>query len=94
MVFGINPPSSGNTFYNFVKLAAQSTSQNSLLPPTSTSLSTTTTANSAWYTQAPQTHKIVVGGDAKTVGFTYNPSNISANVGDTVEFVFMQKNHT
>ena len=91
MVFGINTPSYGNTFYNFVKLAAQSTGQNSLLPPSSTS---TTTANSAWYTQGPQTHKIVVGGDPKTVGFTYNPTNISANVGDTVEFVFMQKNHT
>ncbi|KLO20588.1 hypothetical protein SCHPADRAFT_934419 [Schizopora paradoxa] len=91
MVFGINTPSYGNTFYNFVQLAAQSTSQNSLLPPSSTSTSTT---GSAWYTQGPQTHQIVVGGDPKTVGFTYNPPNISANVGDTVEFVFMQKNHT
>ncbi len=93
MVFGINPPSSGNTFDAFVELAAQSTSQNSLLPPTSTT-SSTIAANSAWYSPTPQTHKIVVGGDPKTVGFTYNPSNISANVGDTVEFVFMQKNHT
>jgi len=35
-------------------------------------------------------HKVVVGGST----VTYTPSNITAQVGDTVTFQFMQKNHT
>ncbi|KAG0705291.1 hypothetical protein DFH29DRAFT_907135 [Suillus ampliporus] len=35
-------------------------------------------------------HKVVVGGSS----LTYTPSNITAQVGDTVTFQFMQKNHT
>lgn len=42
----------------------------------------------------PTTHTIVVGGDPKTVGFTYTPTNITANPGDIVTFKFMVKNHT
>ncbi|KAK7049361.1 hypothetical protein VNI00_005962 [Paramarasmius palmivorus] len=36
-------------------------------------------------------HKVVVGGPGK---LTYEPSNINAQVGDTVTFEFRQKNHT
>lgn len=35
-------------------------------------------------------HQVVVGGS----GLIYTPSNITAQVGDTVTFQFMQKNHT
>ncbi|KIJ63263.1 hypothetical protein HYDPIDRAFT_29525 [Hydnomerulius pinastri MD-312] len=35
-------------------------------------------------------HKVVVGGSS----LTFTPSNITAQVGDTVTFQFMQKNHT
>ncbi|KAF9228729.1 Cupredoxin, partial [Gyrodon lividus] len=35
-------------------------------------------------------HKVVVGGSS----LTFVPSNITAQVGDTVTFQFMQKNHT
>ncbi|KAI9680568.1 MAG: hypothetical protein M1817_004008 [Caeruleum heppii] len=37
------------------------------------------------------THKIMVGGDA---GLIFSPDQITAQVGDMVEFTFMQKNHT
>ncbi|KAJ4344194.1 hypothetical protein N0V95_006272 [Ascochyta clinopodiicola] len=47
----------------------------------------------------PATHTVVVGGlkpvstgMAPVLG--YNPESITANVGDVVEFQFMQKNHT
>jgi len=36
-------------------------------------------------------HQIVVGGPGKLL---YTPSNITAQVGDTITFQFMQKNHT
>ena len=102
MVFGINAPDYGNNFDAFLYNAKRSTSQNSLLPPTST---TTSYASDATYTQGynnwnggsgyqqPQTHKVIVGG-GNPAQFFYSPSNITANVGDTVEFVFMAKNHT
>ncbi len=108
MVFGINSPDYGNTFDAFLYNAKSSTSQNSLLPPTSTSTSTSWApeATSSAYGgqdynnwnngngyQEPQTHKVIVGG-GNPPQFFYSPSNITANVGDTVEFVFMAKNHT
>lgn len=36
-------------------------------------------------------HQIVVGGAA---GLVYTPNSITANIGDTVTFVFQTKNHT
>ncbi|KAA8619464.1 hypothetical protein Ptr902_13425 [Pyrenophora tritici-repentis] len=47
----------------------------------------------------PATHTVVVGGlKAVETGMAailgYNPESITANVGDMVQFVFMQKNHT
>lgn len=40
---------------------------------------------------SPTNHIITVGGPGKLF---YSPSNITANVGDTVTFNFQQKNHT
>ncbi|KAI0831729.1 hypothetical protein BC628DRAFT_1415240 [Trametes gibbosa] len=40
---------------------------------------------------ASQDHLITVGGDST---LTFSPSNISAQVGDTLTFQFMTKNHT
>ncbi|KAI5479604.1 hypothetical protein MNV49_003341 [Pseudohyphozyma bogoriensis] len=37
------------------------------------------------------THQVVVGGSA---GLVYTPNQITAAVGDTVEFIFQSKNHT
>jgi plastocyanin len=39
---------------------------------------------------ASTTHQVVVGGS----GLYYNPSNITAQVGDVIQFQFQQKNHT
>jgi len=36
--------------------------------------------------------QVIVGGPGGVVA--YNPSNVTANVGDTVTFIFQQKNHT
>lgn len=40
---------------------------------------------------APTTHQVVVGGTGKLY---YDPSNITAQVGDVIQFQFQQKNHT
>ena len=87
MVFAVNAPDSGNTFDKFLSMAEASTSQNNGLPPTSTTQASSWTTNAAY----AATHTITVGGD---VGFRYTPPNITANVGDKVKFIFMQKNHT
>ncbi|KZM25222.1 uncharacterized protein EKO05_0007396 [Ascochyta rabiei] len=47
----------------------------------------------------PTTHTVVVGGMKPVANgmvpvLGYNPESITANVGDVVEFQFMQKNHT
>lgn len=47
--------------------------------------------SSAPTTAAPTDHKVIVGGPGKLV---YDPSNITAQAGDTVTFEFHQKNHT
>jgi len=54
--------------------------------PTSTSSSASATSSGA-----TTTHSIQVGPSGQLV---YSPSNITANVGDTVEFFFNPKNHT
>jgi plastocyanin len=38
-----------------------------------------------------QVHQVVVGGPNKLY---YDPSNITAQVGDVIQFQFQQKNHT
>jgi hypothetical protein len=40
---------------------------------------------------SPQVHQVVVGGPNKLY---YDPSNITAQVGDVIQFQFQQKNHT
>jgi plastocyanin len=41
--------------------------------------------------RAPVNHDVIVGGPGI---LRYNPPSIEANVGDTISFTFMQKNHT
>jgi len=40
---------------------------------------------------SPQVHQVVVGGPNRLY---YDPSNITAQVGDVIQFQFQQKNHT
>jgi plastocyanin len=80
MVFAINP---GNNLAAFQAAAttgaAPSASSASAAAPTATAVPSSTD------------HKIVVGG---TGVIAFNPSNITAQVGDTITFEFHQKNHT
>ena len=46
--------------------------------------------NGGW---KPKTHQVIVGG-VNPAKFFYYPQNITADVGDEVEFIFMAKNHT
>ncbi|KAF9244249.1 Cupredoxin [Melanogaster broomeanus] len=101
MVFAINP---GSQFAAFQAAATGGTTTTSspattaTAPPATTTTSApatgsstaTTTAGSASPTSTATDHKVVVGGST----LTFTPSNITAQVGDTVTFQFMQKNHT
>jgi len=89
MVFAINP---GNNFAAFQ--AAATGSANSTTTTNSTASSTASATASAASSTATSTgtdHFIVVGGPDQLF---YSPSNISANVGDTITFQFQVKNHT
>lgn len=62
--------------------------------PITTTYATTVTAGSPGpnpTTATSSDHRVIVGGPGK---FTYEPSNITAQAGDTVTFEFRQKNHT
>jgi len=85
MVFAINP---GNDFAAFQAAATgnSSTATATTSPPASTSLAAPAPASAT-----PQVHQIVVGGPGKLF---YSPSNITAQVGDVIQFQFQQKNHT
>jgi len=104
MVFAINPGS------NFAAFQAAATGNSSSASATASSGVVTVTETitaagqavtstyasypgSASPTAASSTtdHQIVVGGPNKLF---YDPANITAQVGDTVTFQFMQKNHT
>lgn len=107
MVFAINP---GTQFAAFQAAAMGNTTASSSSVSTSATATApagvTTTATgggqnvtttygsfpgSATPTSGTSTdHKVVVGGST----LTYTPSNITAQIGDTVTFQFMQKNHT
>lgn len=105
MVFAVNP---GTQFAAFQAAAMGNTtaSSSSLISTTATATTPTgvvtgggqtmtTTYGSSPSSSAPTSgtstdHKVVVGGST----LTYTPSNITAQVGDTVTFQFMQKNHT
>jgi plastocyanin len=82
MVFAINP---ADKFEQF-KAAAQggAAGVSSAATPTSTGAPTPSSGTT-------NDHKVVVGGPGKLV---YDPSNITAQAGDTVTFEFRQKNHT
>lgn len=41
-------------------------------------------------TAGPATHQILVGANGT---LAFSPANITANIGDVVNFVFMSKNH-
>ncbi|KIK95730.1 hypothetical protein PAXRUDRAFT_826712 [Paxillus rubicundulus Ve08.2h10] len=95
MVFAINP---GSQFAAFQAAATGGSTTTSFPVTTETSQPatgpasiTTTVSGSATPSSIVSTdHKVVVGGSS----LTFTPSNISAQVGDTVTFQFMQKNHT
>ncbi|GBE82656.1 hypothetical protein SCP_0410410 [Sparassis crispa] len=59
------------------------------VPPSATSSSASSSASPASATSAD--HTVVVGG---TNRLFFNPSNITADAGDTVTFRFMQTNHS
>lgn len=95
MVFAINP---GDRFAAFqasaMGLNSTSTSPTTTNPSTVPGIvtSTATTANSPVSTSLAATdHTIIVGGPGV---LAYQPSNITAQVGDTITFEFHEKNHT
>ncbi|KAG2752073.1 hypothetical protein P692DRAFT_20951803 [Suillus brevipes Sb2] len=86
MVFAVNP---GTQFAAF-QAAAMGNTTASLSTATTPTGVATATATSTPTSGTSTDHKVVVGGST----LTYTPSNITAQVGDTVTFQFMQKNHT
>jgi plastocyanin len=84
MVFAINP---GAKFAAFQAAAMGNTTTTN---PSSSAASPTATASSTPPSSTSQDHKIIVGGTT----LTFEPSNITAQPGDTITFEFHQKNHT
>jgi len=80
MVFAINPGSDLAAF--------QAAATSGATPPASSSSAAAPTSTAV---PSSTDHKIVVGG---TGVLAFNPSNITAQVGDTITFEFHQKNHT
>jgi len=87
MVFAINP---GSDFAAFQAAATGNTVATTTTSPASTTTSTPSTSASP-IAATPQVHQVVVGGTGKLF---YTPSNITAQVGDIIQFQFQQKNHT
>lgn len=82
MVFAVNPPTTGpNTFDAFLK-NAEATASGS---PTTTSTAAPTA------TGYSKIIDVTVGKDGS---LTYQPDDISAQIGDLVRFTFVAKNHT
>lgn len=108
MVFAVNPGTQFAAFQAAAMGSTVASSSSSAPTTTATGLTSvtatvpvgngqtvTTTYGSFPGSAAPTSgttadHKIVVGGSSNI----YSPSNITAQVGDTVTFQFMQKNHT
>jgi len=93
MVFAVNP---GDKFAAFQAAATGGASATSttggVVTATATVTGGVTTTSAATPTSTGSVdHKVVVGG---TGVLAYNPSNITAQVGDTVTFEFHQVNHT
>ncbi|KAI5119096.1 hypothetical protein M0805_004867 [Coniferiporia weirii] len=105
MVFAINPGTQFAAFQAAANASGTTTSAAASTPSVVTVTATVTVSGgeavtttygsypgSAEPTSAgPTDHKIVVGG---TNLLTFNPSNITAQPGDTITFQFMVKNHT
>jgi plastocyanin len=103
MVFAINPGDQLAAFQAAATGAAPPTSATA--PPAVVTVTATvtvggdvlTTTYGSWPGSAAPTspatsdHQIVVGGPGKLL---FTPSNISAQVGDTITFQFQQKNHS
>ncbi|KAG1736793.1 hypothetical protein EDB19DRAFT_1021775 [Suillus lakei] len=94
MVFAVNP---GTQFAAFQAAAmgntttpSSSASMSATAPTGVVTTSATVTGSAALPSGTSTDHQVVVGGST----LTYTPSNITAQVGDTVTFQFMQKNHT
>ncbi|KAJ7632140.1 Cupredoxin [Roridomyces roridus] len=88
MVFAVNPGDKLAAFQAAATGGSTSASISASAPPTSTSASSS--APSAPPTSSTD-HVVVVGG---TAGNVFNPTNITAQPGDTVTFQFHSKNHT
>jgi plastocyanin len=106
MVFAINP---GNNFAAFQAAATGGAASSATPSATSPSIVTVTATvtvsdgsavattygsypgSAAPTSGASTTHQVVVGGTGKLY---YDPSNITAQVGDVIQFQFQQKNHT
>jgi len=85
MVFAINP---GNQFAAFQAAAMGNTTATSTASPAASSAAPSASSTSSSSTS--QDHRIIVGGTT----LTFEPSNITAQPGDTITFEFHQKNHT
>jgi plastocyanin len=81
MVFAINPPSSGHTFDAFQALAIAQNGTNATTPATNATSPSVSASNIV----------VNVGKDGQ---LRYDPQNVTAKVGDTIEFLFNPKNHT
>jgi plastocyanin len=82
----VNP---GNNFAAFQTAATGNNATATTTPPAASTSTTAASATPSGTTQ--QVHQVVVGGPGKLY---YTPSNITAQVGDIVQFQFQQKNHT
>ncbi|KAI9456461.1 hypothetical protein F5148DRAFT_369958 [Russula earlei] len=91
MVFAINP---GNQFPAFQAAAMGNTTTSSTVPIASPTSPAVSSAAPPATSTAPSTtsndHRIIVGGGP----LAFQPSNITAQPGDTITFEFHQKNHT
>jgi len=87
MVFAVNPGSNFAAFQAAAEGGAVLSSTASGTGATSTPASSAPTSSATSGTD----HRIVVGGPNI---LAYSPSNITAQVGDTVTFEFHEKNHT
>jgi len=107
MVFAINPGNQFQAFQNAARGVTTATTTAATTAPAGVTTVTgtvtvsdgqaiTTTYGSFPGSAAPTSpvstdHQVVVGGPGQLL---YSPSNITAQVGDTVTFQFKQKNHT
>jgi len=90
MVFAINP---GDKFAAFQAAAmgnTTTTNSSSSASPAVSSATPTTTASSTPPSSTSKDHRVIVGGTT----LIFEPSNITAQPGDTITFEFHQKNHT